>query len=203
MELFKDQRKFISGRLSPLIGKGTLESLSGVNYRGEKVGGMEVVKDVLTGSVPLTLQPFVRGLSESTKNNPVSVGEQLLGALGVHVNRISPINDAYRIAQDWKDKQGIPKDRGVYPTSKYQQLRYALEDNDTEKAKAELAKLKAEVKDKSKVASGFKESLHHPFTDNALNDAKMRKSLSPEDRAKFDAAVKRRQEIWIRFQRLR
>jgi hypothetical protein len=180
-----------------------MEALSGVNYRGEKVGGMEVLKDVLSGSIPLTLQPFTRGLSDTTKNNPVSIWEQLAGAIGVHVNRISPINEAYKLGQDWKEAQGIPKDKGTYPVSKYQQLRYALEDNDTERAKAEVAKLKADVKDKSKVVSGFKESLHHPFTDNEANDQKMRKSLSPEDRAKFDAAVKRRQEIWSRFQRLR
>jgi hypothetical protein len=203
VELFKDQRKFVSGRLSPLVGKGTLEALSGVNYRGEKVGGLEVLKDVAAGSVPLTLQPFTRGMSDTTKNNPVSIWEQLAGALGVHVNRISPINDAYKLGSDWKEAQGIPKDKGTYPVSKYQQLRYALEDNDLERAKAEVSKLKAAVKDKSKVASGFKESLNHPFTDTEANDQKMRRSLSPEDRQKFDAAVKRRREIWGRFQRLR
>jgi hypothetical protein len=202
VELFKDQRKFINGRLSPIVGKGTLEAVSGVNYRGEKASGVDVLKDMASGIVPLTLQPFTRGLSQTTKNNPVSVWQQLAGAMGVHVGRISPINEAYKLASDWKEKQGIPKDRGVYPTSKYQQLRYALEDNDLEKAKAEFTKLKADVKDKSKVAPGFSESLNHPFTDTKQNDEKMRASLSPEDKAKFDAAVKRRQEIWSRFQRI-
>jgi hypothetical protein len=93
-------------------------------------------------------------------------------------------------------------DRGTYPISKYQQLRYALEDGDTEKAAAEKAKLRADGMTNAKIASGFKESLYHPWTQSRDMDRKFIRSLGLAETALGREAERKRDEIWKRFERL-
>ncbi len=96
----------------------------------------------------------------------------------------------------------IPKDKGSYPVSKYQQLRYALEDGDLSRAGEEFDKLKTGTT-REKVVSGFKESVTHPFTQSRKMDEEFQASLKGKDRAVFDLAKKKREEILMRFNSLR
>lgn len=205
---FSDTRRFVSGRLSPFLGRGLLEGLSGVNYRREPTTAAQALSDIITGMIPLTLQPATRGLSETGRDNPVSPMEQLLGSLGLHVSRFSPVSKVYSLSADWVNKHGseygIDKREAIYPISKYQQLRYALEDNDAEKAQTEYKKLMANDQiDENELGKRFKMSLNHPFTGTKKTDAIFEQSLNEKDRKIYDAAVERRSLLWDRFENLR
>lgn len=202
-----DTRKFISGRLSPVIGRGVLEGLTGVNYRGEPTEFTETIRNIIAGMVPLSVQPFTRGLSETSKDNPVSPLEQLMGSSGLHVSRYSPVSEIYKLAGEWQKEHakeyGLDKKRGVFPISKYQQLRYALDDNDAEKAAAEVARLMGEEKvDRRNLSIRFTESMRHPFTGSKETDKAFRSSLPKKDQELYDAAVKRRETLLLRFKAL-
>jgi hypothetical protein len=203
--MLTDTRKFVYGRISPLAKLFTEQFLTGTNYRGEKIGHLESLYEYLSNYVPIAGKnlPGVSELFETSRNNPVTPWESFLGAIGVQVSRYSPITKVYKLADQWKTDAGMPKDKGVYPVSKYTQLRYALEDGDFDRARTEYGKLIEAGEKKAKIGPGFKESVMHSFTGSQANDAKFRKSLSPEDRVLFDMAVKRRHEILKRFGHLR
>jgi hypothetical protein len=198
MKLATAPNKFAQGRLSP-IAKFGLESGSGVNYRGEKASTMDALGELLTSYIPISIReiPGLRDLTATSKNNPVSPLEQFAGAMGVHASRYSPITETYTKAAEFRKKIG-KSDKGTYPVSKYQQLRYALEDADTERAKSEYAKLSRELP-ADKIASGFKASINHPFTGSTADDEKFARTLHGRDRDMYRLALKTREKILLRF----
>jgi hypothetical protein len=121
--------------------------------------------------------------------------------MGIHTSRYSPITEVYQMASAWKESNGVAKEKGTYPTSEYQQLRYAIEDHDEARAREEYAKLKA-IKPSAKIATGFKASINHSFTGTKVTDDKFEKSLVGRDRALFHEAVNRRQRIVTRFEQM-
>jgi hypothetical protein len=198
------RREFVSSRINPVAQK--IDQLrTGINYRGEKTTSMETMEELLANYIPITARsiPAIRNLTESGKNNPVSPLEQLAGSLGLRVSRYSPISETYSLASKWKESKGIEKDRGSYPVSKYQQLRYALEDGDEVRAKKEFDALVKSGEPSSKIRTGFRESLYHPFAGSASKDSEFSKSLTGKDKMIYDLAVKKRSEIWNRFQRIK
>lgn len=208
-----DTRQFISGRLSPLIGKVGMEAITGRNYRGEKMTNAEIAKNALASPIPLSLRsvPELGNLTQTSRANPISPLEQFMGAFGIHASRTSPIKEMYSLASDWKSAHGKP-DTGSYPVSKYTQLRYALEDANIEKAHDEWSKLVAEEKKqnpkkstleiKGKLVQGMKQGLSHPFTDNLDNEKEFVKSLSPKQKMNYKEALKLRSAIWHRLLRM-
>lgn len=202
--LMDDPWRFSSARLNPLTVTGTVNMVRGTNYRGEKTERLQLAEELLTNYIPITARslPGIRSLTETSRQNPVSPLEQLAGSVGLKISRHSPITNTYKKASEWMEKQGIPKDRGTYPVSKYQQLRYALEDGNMDKAKEEYDKLKKTMTN-AKITSGFEESVNHPFTDSEAMDNKFRSSLSPADREVFDLAKRRRKELLWRYIKLK
>lgn len=201
--LLSDSRQFIYGRINPLTVKGATQLVTGVNYRGEKTTALETMEELLAQYIPITARsvPALRKLTETSRQSPISPLEQLAGSIGVRISRKSPITDTFRLAGDWMEKQGVPKDKGSYPVSKYQQLRYALEDGDLSRAGEEFDKLK-KTSSSEKISSGFRESLNHSFTQSRAMDEKFRASLSKKDLAVYDLAQRRRVDISNRFRLL-
>lgn len=205
---FEDPRKFVDGRLSPLIGRGALELGTGRNYRGEPTTAGETIKGLLAGMIPLTLQPIpaIRNLTKSSENNPINPIEQLAGSIGLHISRYSPASKVYGLAADWikahGEEHGIDKRTAVFPISKYQRLRYALEDNDPAKAQAAIDRLQKGGMKMHQIKTGFHDSMAKAFTGNHKTDRIFKKSLAPEDQHLFDAAIMRRKELVRRFNRL-
>lgn len=199
-----DPRQFIYGRVNPLTVKGGTQLMTGLNYRGEKTTALHTMEELLAQYIPITARsiPGVRSLTETSKQSPISPLEQLAGAMGLRISRKSPISDTYKLAGEWMEKKGVPKDSGSYPVSKFQQLRYALEDGDMSRAGEELDKL---TKDSSraKVLAGFKESVDHPFTKSITMDSEFRKSLDTKGAAVFDLAKQKRAQILLRVGSLR
>lgn len=203
--MITDPRKFFYGRVSPLVKLGLEQFLTGTNYRGEKIGHIESLKEYLSNYVPISAKniPGLRDLFETTKNNPVTPWESFMGAMGVQASRYSPISKTYQAAKDWKKANGIADDKGVYPVSKYQQLRYSLEDGDLDRARIEYKKLIDAGEKRTKISDGFRESILQPFTGSTATDLKFKKSLSGDERLTYDAAVKKRHEILRRYQFMR
>ena len=199
-KLFQDPMRFVNGRLSPLITKTALQELQGRNWRGEKVSTVDTLAEAATSGIPISLRqaPGLRELNATAKNSPISPMESLLGSVGLHISRYSPINETYRLAEEWKKAQGIKEDTGAYPVSKFQQLRYALDDGDMNKAREEKKKL-VDASTEEAVGDGFEKSINHPFTGSMASDAKFRDSLKGKDRKMYDAALARRGLIWDRF----
>ncbi len=201
--LMKDTRSFAYSRINPLISKGAIQYLTGQNYRGEKVTAGETTAELLAGYIPITARsiPGLRDLTFTGKNQPVSPLEQFAGSIGVRISRYSPISETYKLANDWKDKQDIPNDRGSYPVSKYQQLRYSLEDGDLENAAQAYAELRKTMTP-DKITSGFEESINHPFTGSTANDRRFRASLEGYDKEMYDLAVRKRASILNTYRRI-
>jgi hypothetical protein len=198
--LMKDQRQFIYSRVNPLTVKGGIQLATGLNYRGEKVTTLDTFTELLAGYIPITARqlPGLRSLTETSRNNPVSPLQQLAGSMGLRISRYSPISETYKLAGKWMDAQKIERPKGSYPISKYQKLRYALEDGDLERAGKEYAEL-LKTEEPGKIASGFEASVNHPFTGKKSTDAKFSKSLSGYDRELYDLSVKSRHDILNSF----
>ena len=214
---FEDWRQFTYSRLSPIVARGSLELLTGRNYRGEKVTPTQQWAELATRPLPINVAalPGVRDLTATGHANPVHWWEQMMGTFGVHVKRASPTTDAFDLATAWKDKIGIPPDTGSYPASRYATLRYALEDQDYDQAKVAMEDLIAQERKLhpqyttwfnqgrasalEKISKGFKQSLTQPWTGSKTNDRMFLQSLSSEDRAKVTAADQSRKVLYQRF----
>lgn len=203
IKMLTDHNAFVQGRVSPIAKFGT-EAYTGTNYRGEPVSKMDALGELLTSYIPISGRslPGVRELTKTTRDNPVSPLEQFAGTMGIHSSRYSPISETYRLAKDFKDAHKLGGAPGVYPTSPYQQLRYALEDGDSDRAKVEFEKLRHAGQTADAIDKGFKESMSHPFTDTLAHDADFEKSLNPHDHAIYKLALKRREDVLARYHRI-
>ena len=202
---FHNPTGFIGGRISPIFGRFVQEGVFGVNYRGEHTTVGDAIKDILAGTIPMPMQSLTRQWTDSNKANPISPFEQILSSAGVQVHRYSPISTMYPIAEKWV-KANHPEDiraRGAYPVSKFQQLRYACEDGDAEAIQKEIKNLEKGGMNLSKITSGFKSSVNHPFTGKESHDLDMAKTLSEDDLQTYHAAIERRKVILQRFNSLK
>ena len=194
--------QFIANRLSP-FSRTAGTYLFGYNWRGEsteQIGLMGLFKDLLFGSVPLPLQGLTTKLSPSGKSDPIGFWGHLANAFGIQVHRFSPVAEISQSAHDWQRTYEPEKEqKGSFPPSKYIQLQYAIEDNDKNKALAEIQALKDQKMTIKDIRDGFKERIDHPFTSSQGSDTKFRGSLSAGDKKKYDAAVKYKQEILKKF----
>lgn len=194
-------QQFVAGRVAPVIGTGALEGLFGVNYRGEKIDGADVVQDVLTNAIPMSVRmlPGIRELVKAQKNHPVTPWEQFIGSIGVQIGRHSPITALQREAMKFAKASGV-EDRASYPISKYQQLRYALEDLNWDKAALEMQTLVKEKNGrKGELRDGFKSSLFRHWTGTREMDAAWKSTMKPEQKEMLLHAEERRQLVWQRF----
>lgn len=194
--LLKDTRQFLYARVNPLTVKGGVQLATGLNYRGEQVGALDTMAELLAGYIPITARslPGIRSLTETGRNQPVTPLQQLAGSLGLRISRYSPISETYKKAGEWMDAQKVPRDTGSYPVSKYQQLRYALEDGDMQRAAAAYDELRKTMTP-GKITTGFKESINHPFTRSLAMDRKFEASLKGYDLELYKQALRNRRNI--------
>lgn len=195
-------RQFVHSRISPIIGKGVLQYLSGVDWRGRKVTAGQTTKELLQQPIPISIKG-VLGLG----NRSLSGIEQLASAVGLRVSRYSPADDVFSMAHDWMSKSADPKvqaklkfdQQTVFPDSEYKPLRMALNDNNTKAARdayAELLKTKTPVQ-------VYRAMAHpHPFTGKASTEIQFVKSLSPDQKKIYNQAVAERRETLKKFVQL-
>lgn len=195
---------FIMARVNPLVTRGAIQGLTGLNYRGEKVTLKDTLEELMAGYIPITARwiPGLRQLTQTGRQSPVSPLQELSGSLGLRVSRYSPISETYKTAAKWMDKQGMERPKGSYPVSQYQQLRYALEDGDLNKAREEYLKLKQTQPNLKKLRLGFRQSIFHPFTQSQAIDKKFSKTLTGYDKELYDLAVQIRKNIARSFDKV-
>jgi hypothetical protein len=199
----KDRRQFIYGRVNPLLVKGGIQLGTGLNYRGEKVDTLDTITELLAGYIPITARqlPGLRSLTETSRQSPTSPLQQLAGSLGLRISRYSPVSETYRAAGDWMDSKKIERNKGSYPISKYQQLRYALEDGDMDRARDQYDLLR-QTMTMDKIDQGFKSSINHPFTGKKSTDEAFAASLTGHQRQLYLQALRTRQNMLNAFARL-
>lgn len=199
-KLVHDPIAFASGRISPVVGRFMQEGVFHVNYRGEQVTLGTAIKDILTGALPMPVQSLTRSWTQTSANNPISPLEQILSSAGIQVHRYSPITEVYPMAREWmkkNDPQAVSTAR--YPVSKYQQLRYALEDGDFAAARKQIRNLQNQGMNLGSIYSGFQKSVMSNFTNSSHNEMMFIQSLSPADRQIYNAAIARRRLILQRY----
>lgn len=200
--LLNDWRLFVHSRLSPLIGKGTLQYLSGVDYRGQKVSASQTTKELAQQPIPISIRGFL-GIGRQS----LSGWEQLASAVGLRISRYSPTTDVFDLAHKWMQNSEDPKvqkrleiqQASVFPESEYKSLRNALNDRNDDAAKdaySELLKTKTPNQVRSALAHP------HPFTGKKSDETAFVKSLTPEQRWTYDSAVKERDDAYQRFKRM-
>lgn len=198
-----DTGKFLSGRESPALRAG-VQLLTGRNYRGERTTAAETAKETLTGAIPISLRelPGIRQLSETQRNSTVKWWESVLGAMGFHVGRVSPENEVYASANKFKAANGVREDSGVYPTSVYTPIKYALADNDIDRARSEIQALAGTGKSRQQLYESLRASISHPYTGSQESDRKFAATLRGSDAAAFRAAQSARLAMLVKARQL-
>jgi len=205
--MYKNTRGYFAGRFSPTF-MTLINLIEGKNWRGEKQSPEDAFRDYIVKSVPLSLK-WVPGVSElvdwispTEKTKTVSMFQEFLGSQGIQVGRKSDINEAYALANKWKKEAGKKEDAGTYPVSKYQGLRYALEDQDAERVKTEIDKMDLKTaEDLKKASAGARSSILHPFTGNKDDDEVFIAGLDPKDRHKVLTAQWKRETMFADFEK--
>jgi hypothetical protein len=146
----------------------------------------------------------MREITATGRAATVSPFQEFLGSQGLQVRRSSEVNGAYELARSFNKKAGLPEDTGIYPVSKYQALRYALEDGRMDRAEDAIVKLMATESGLTpdKLAKGFRESLFRPFTGTQARDAEFIKTLKGDDLQTVKTAQASRQKMWNDFENI-
>ena len=188
--LMKNPVGFWINRTQPVIARG-LEFAFKQDAFNNAVTHMQALKDAAEEVLPIPATP----------RRDVKFYEGVLSAMGVHISRSSPISRVQGLAKDWTKAQGMKApEPGIYPVSKYQQLKYAMEDKDVNSVGSEIAKLRENGESDEKIITGLKQSVYRPFTGSEKKDAEFIKSLSSEDKSKYDKAMQDRDEMWGVFE---
>lgn len=195
--LWTDPRAFIYNRLSP-IGRSAVEGVTSRDDRGIKRSSLEQFKDLASWFKPIPLQ--VR--SDTT------AGQAVLGSAGIGSRKYGAVQQLYELADDWKKNNKDPKIIEQYererketlPDSIYKPLRDALQKGDTEAAKEALLELR-----KTRPDSQIVETMtgHRPFTGTLHGETMFKRSLTPDQRKIYEAAVTERRRLADEFRKLR
>lgn len=198
-----DARAFAFSRISPIIGRGVLQYLTGTDYRGQKISPGETTKELIQQPLPISIRGFL-GLGRQS----LSGWEQLASAVGLRISRYSPSSDVFDMARNWMKNNPDPKvqkrleiqQHSVFPESEYKPLRNALNDNNFNAAKTAYSEL-LKTKTPQQVYKAL--SHPHPFTGKMSDELKFEKSLTPEQRIIYNQAIRERQEVLKKFQQMR
>lgn len=198
-----DTRAFTYARLNPLIGRGTLQYLSGVDWRGKKVTAGETTKELLQQPVPLTLRPLF-GIG----NTPLSGWEELAGAAGLKIQRYSNVAEVSKLAHTWMEKSDNPRIKAAekqhqqetLPDSAYKPLREALLKDDEKAAREALEEL-LKIRKYSEIAKAM--HAMRPFTGSLKVENQFRRSLTAEEKLQYEAARREQRDLYNKFRRLK
>lgn len=198
--LLKDARQFVYSRLSPLVGKGVVQGLSGVNWKGQKVTPAETAAELATAPMPLSLRAFLGVGNHSS----VSQWEQLAGVLGLRISRYDPSTEMHDIVEKWKLNNSDPKivaeakqaATETHASSAYSDLRHALADNDLTTARTLYTKLLESHSHKQ-----INEALNpnKPVSGSKHLEARFKESLTGHDLDLYNKIKDQQQRIHDRF----
>ena len=210
-------RTFVHSRLSPIVGRGTVQYLSERDYAGRKVSPGQTTKELLTQPIPLTLRslPGIREVSGAARPGAIKWWEQLAGAVGLKISRFNPNQKITELHTEWLKnnpdpiiKQDFERNQvATYPVSKYRSLDAALDDADAGEVMKAIQELRplvrkdADIKERMRpyIGEGLSSRRKPLFHESEAVERKFVKSLNPEGRLLYERAVKERQKQWLMF----
>ncbi len=194
LDAVADPRRFVNGRLSPLIARPIIESLTGRDYRGVKQTPGEQLAGMIKGTAPIPLKSMF-----DDKADVGTVGN-VLNATGIHTKRYSDLSEVRKIAREWQVKQGRINADDAFPPSKYLPLKQGLEDGDSAKINTALRELVA-AQGKKKTREGVEQSLMKPFSGAQATEKAFIASLDPKAKAQYYRADAKRRQMIQQFER--
>ena len=181
--------QFWMSRLNPLFGRTLLEAASGRDYFGRKRSPLEQLWDMVSTVEPAS----IRHSREHT------IWESLLNAGGVTSRRFSDVDDAFKLAQKWKDKHGVGmKGEFIYDPNKdpLRPLKLALSNGDEGGSVKEIQNLiKKKTYTLPKLDEYWDRYSAMPFAGSQANDKKFIQTLSEDQKKTVTAAAQHKKAM--------
>ena len=124
--------------------------------------------------------------------------ESIVNSFGIQARRYNDVDSAFKLAQKWKDANGIAeKGEFIYDPDKdpLRPLKIALSHSDDSGAASELKKLLDSGYSRAKLNTYFNRYANMPFTGSMANDRKWIKTLSEDELKTVQAAREHKQSI--------
>ena len=187
--LVKDPHSFMYARLSPQASMA-VEALTKRNWLGERETASEMAKQMAYRALPVPLTP----------RPDVSMGQRAVTWFGGTVRRYSPTSDLHKLAAEYRAKNDPTYvAEADYPTSKYRDLRYALEDGNIDRASTAINDLISKGQKAGEVRDGFLASIYKPLTRDHKMDAKFRAQLDDSGKKLLAESQAMKKEMQSRF----
>ena len=180
IHLISDPRGFTFNRLSPVIGRGSIELATGRDYRGVKRDFLNQMGDLLKSGIPISMN----------HKNGQNILETFGNALGVQNQRYDAQQNIQQKAADFKSANNI---KIAYETiynpddDKFSALRNAINEGNQKLAQTEFNKLKGIIPS-AKIYQHFKLSLNRTLTGSRANDQKFYNGLNEVGKREYKMA---------------
>lgn len=180
MHLVSDPRSFWYNRLSPVLGRGTIEWFTGRDDRAVKRNLLEQAKDLSSSIVPISMR----------KRDDQHLWESFLNAFGVGTRRYTALQEIGDLAKQYREAHGRkepfefiydPKDDVMRP------IRIAVENDDPKAFQAAYSQL-AKTRNPKEIVTSMERYYHRPFTGSTRLDRAFHESLSATQKEVFREA---------------
>jgi hypothetical protein len=189
--------QFWMSRLNPIFGRTLLEMATGRDYFGRKRSALEQLWDGVSTAFPISLRT----------SRERSLAESLMNGMGITARRWNDVDDAFKLAQKWKDKNGVGmKGEFIYDANKdpLRPLKIALSNGDERGSTKEI---KALIDSKKMSVGKLNEYFNHystmPFTGSGANDKKFFETLNDDQKKTVESAKQHKQAIRKLYQQAR
>lgn len=188
LHLIEHPLQFWMNRLNPGITRPLLQLATGRDYFGRKRTPLQTLWDTAVNMIPISLR----------HGRERKIWESISNSFGINARRYNATDDAFKLAQKWKEQNGI-QDRGefIYDSEKdpLRPLKIALSSDDDVAAAAELKKLFDSGVTHKKLNDYFNRYAQMPFTGSKANDRKWMATLKEDDRKTVLAAIEHKKAI--------
>lgn len=176
-------------RLNPVLTRPALEMVTGRDEFGRKRSPAEQAWDAASVVMPASLR----------SSRERALWESMANAFGITARRWNATDDAFKLAQKWKDAHGVGgKGEFIYDPDKdaLRPLKIALANNDEGGATREIKKLlDSKQYTGAKLAQYFNRYAAMPFTGSRENDRKFIATLSDDQKKTVKAASESKQAM--------
>ena len=187
-ELITNTRQFSYFRISPLVGRGLIEYLTGRDDRGVQRTGLQQVEDIMSSFIPMSLH----------KRDDQTYWEAFLNSFSLREHRYSAVTEIAEKARAWAkaNRPAQPFEEIYNPDQdRYRALRLALENGNQEQAQAAYDELKKTLS-RDQIAKAIRTHYSRPFTGSHKGEAAFLKTLDAAGRQRYaEAQALRREQL--------
>lgn len=189
LHLIEKPLQFWMHRLNPVFGRTAMEAATGRDEFGRKRTFSQQVWDGVSTTIPIALR----------SSREKSIWESMANAFGVTARRWSDVDDAFKLAREWKAKHGVTEPgEFIYDPDKdpLRGLKIALSFNDEGGATKEIKKLvDSKQYTLAKLQQHFNRYAHMPFTGSIASDVKWKKTLTEDQSKTVEAALEHKRAM--------